>query len=700
MKRQLLTRLWVACAAAVMLCAQTVLTEPAEDRAEAALKAAMDKEVIEGDLKGAIEQFKKVAQSKDRSVAARALVRLAESYQKLGDAQAKTVYEQLVREFGDQKDAVAIARARLAALGVGHATLGGETVRKVWSNWSGMGPRLSRDGRFVAYLDFSTNEIALFDVTTGERRNVTNHGMFKVANGHPENPIFSPDGKWVAYEMDLHGGKTEIRLNRIEAPQMRKLHAAPEGYGMTLLDWAVDGKWILARLDADRSHAVEYGELSAADGNWRSLLKFTEDSFDDTGRISKDGASFAYDREGDIHIAAVDGTRRSLLVGGIAKDHLVDWSPDGKSLLFTSDRGSRRGLWRIRMENMAAVGEPEILKADLGSVEPVNIAQDGTILGENWQKKSDAWMAALDPTSGKLADTRALVTNTPAGLTEFAGWSPDGSKAAAIGFKTLNAMDGRTLVIRPTRGGVETRIDLDGPVAPSPSPRWASVGNQLLVGVSSDPGGPPGTVDVQTGRVTKVNIPAKFTSGDGVFSPDGRRYFAATRARGEVASILMYDTVSKTEKEILLDQEAWLIRGLSPSPDGKRLAYSVSIAVIQNGKKVSGGESRLRVLDVESGMVTEVAVVRTSWWGSRLNTAWTPDGRSLIFAREDWEGADAGKSGLFIVPSAGGEPKPISPFEEGRTFDLGVSPDGKMLGYTHFKEAGNLWLMQNVLPRH
>ena len=70
--------------------------------------------MIEGDLKGAIEQYKKIAQGEDRSVAARALIRLAECYQKLGDAQAKTVYERLVREFGDQKDAVAIARARLA----------------------------------------------------------------------------------------------------------------------------------------------------------------------------------------------------------------------------------------------------------------------------------------------------------------------------------------------------------------------------------------------------------------------------------------------------------------------------------------------------------------------------------------------------------------------------------------------------------
>jgi Tol biopolymer transport system component len=201
-------------------------------------------------------------------------------------------------------------------------------------------------------------------------------------------------------------------------------------------------------------------------------------------------------------------------------------------------------------------------------------------------------------------------------------------------------------------------------------------------------------VDIQTGRVTKVSIPPKFTAG--VFSPDGRRYFIVPRQH-DVATILMYDTVSRTEKEILLDRDSWLIRGLSPSPDGKRLAYSVTMAIMQNGKKVPSYESGLRVLDVESGAVTEVAVVRTSWWGARFSTAWTPDAQNLIFAREE---EDTDKSGLFIVSSAGGEPKPISELQEGRIFDLAVNPDGKMLGYTRFKETANLWLIQNVLPKH
>ena len=61
-------------------------------------------------LKGAIEQYRQIAQTGDRTVAVRALIRLAECHQKLGDAEARNIYERIVREFADQKDAVALAR--------------------------------------------------------------------------------------------------------------------------------------------------------------------------------------------------------------------------------------------------------------------------------------------------------------------------------------------------------------------------------------------------------------------------------------------------------------------------------------------------------------------------------------------------------------------------------------------------------------
>jgi hypothetical protein len=77
--------------------------------------SAQHKATVEGNLRGAVEDYKRIVAGagKDRSVAARALLLMAEAYQKLGDAEAQKTYQQIVRDFPEQKDAVDLARARL-----------------------------------------------------------------------------------------------------------------------------------------------------------------------------------------------------------------------------------------------------------------------------------------------------------------------------------------------------------------------------------------------------------------------------------------------------------------------------------------------------------------------------------------------------------------------------------------------------------
>src|SRR5690242_12648795 len=81
-----------------------LLLAQAARTAEVELKSAEHKAEVEGDLKGAIQQYgamvAKYAKS-NRSVAAMALVRMAECYQKMGDGEARKIFEQVVREYRD-----------------------------------------------------------------------------------------------------------------------------------------------------------------------------------------------------------------------------------------------------------------------------------------------------------------------------------------------------------------------------------------------------------------------------------------------------------------------------------------------------------------------------------------------------------------------------------------------------------------------
>ena len=99
--------------AALMLGALLVVpAKPtAQGKADVALRAAMETETVKGDLKDAIEQYKKIVAGAgtNRALAARALTRMAECYQRLGDSQARQVYERLLRDYADQAEAVSIA---------------------------------------------------------------------------------------------------------------------------------------------------------------------------------------------------------------------------------------------------------------------------------------------------------------------------------------------------------------------------------------------------------------------------------------------------------------------------------------------------------------------------------------------------------------------------------------------------------------
>src|ERR1039457_4329399 len=92
---------------------------PAAENANDLFQQALVKERTEGNLPEAIKLYQRIVDkyAGNHKVAAEALLQLAGCQSKLGDAQARKSLERLVRDFADQKETVAEARLRLAALG-------------------------------------------------------------------------------------------------------------------------------------------------------------------------------------------------------------------------------------------------------------------------------------------------------------------------------------------------------------------------------------------------------------------------------------------------------------------------------------------------------------------------------------------------------------------------------------------------------
>lgn len=452
----------IATALVAVLLAIPVVT-PAQSGGEVALRAAMETETVKGDLRAAIEQYKQIAAGRDRALAAKALLRMAECYQKLGDSEARAVYERVIREYADQSEAVTLARARLGATAPVSTTKGD---RAVWTGpYVDLFGQVSPDGRFITFTDwFRSNNLMVRDVALGTHVALTNNSSFvdnpsAAYQGEAQWSAISKDGKRVAYGwFDNTADGRQIRITTLDAvgtPKYRQLLAfkADEVRFCGAYDWSPDGKWI-AMVIARADGTTQIGLAAVADGTLR-VMKTTGWQGPERVFFSPDGRYLAYDLPAtdtsdtrEVFVLATDGSREIPVVVHPAEDRLMGWSPDGALILFSSDRTGSTGLWGQPFANERVQGSPELLRPDIGaSSVSLGLTRSGALYLYRRGGNRDLRIAPIDLTTGRLsAPPRQfgqgflLAPVTP-------DWSPDGQQLV------YQACGGDCLAIRSVETG-------------------------------------------------------------------------------------------------------------------------------------------------------------------------------------------------------------------------------------------------------
>ncbi len=182
------------------------------------------KERVDGDLRGAIEIYQKIAstQGMDRKLAAESLFRVAECQQALGNAEARKTYERILRDFADQRQVAVLAGNRMKALETTKAPENTEvSMTRVWAP-SSVNMRigsLSADGRFLSYAQYATNseygtggELFVRDLATGEARQVTHNIHSPTARDYASVSVISPDRKRIAFIWTSPRTRGELRV--------------------------------------------------------------------------------------------------------------------------------------------------------------------------------------------------------------------------------------------------------------------------------------------------------------------------------------------------------------------------------------------------------------------------------------------------------------------------------------------------------
>jgi Tol biopolymer transport system component len=652
----------------------TAFAQRAKD-AEVLYHRGVQLEEVKGELKEAIAVYEKLLKEfvNVRPIAAQALLRMGICYEKLGQKESQAAYQRILRDFADQAEIVAQARVRLAAL-IGPGGVGGLVTRRVLTDASGVGGVLTKDGKYIRGIDWNTGDVVQFEIASGQRTRIKNTGPWSEMeqSSEGEGLVFSRDGKQIAYGSYTKDNLYQLRIRNLDGSGLRTLCTLEKGSYALPLDWSPDTGSILAVRGRDK--VDELALISTADGSVRALRSIASGwvgllmaSFSPDGRwIAFSSVREGGPPHGDIFLMAADGRNEVVVAGHPAEDQLLRWTPDGRSLVFLSDRSATWDIWTVHISEGKQHGEPELLKKDFGYNvwEVLGFAPDGSLYYKTDTSSGRLYFGAVDLETGKVLVPPAPVTTRYTGLPSQPTWSPDGRNLLYLSHRGSVGPGNNILTIRSAETGEERFL----------SPRlrfvnqmsWALDGRSVIaIGITMGTETGIFRIDTETSEITKLADIGLSPH----LCPDGKTL------------VFMAEGPSIKKRNIDTGKESEIVKAgmfYDLSPDGREVVYQVDGAI--KAVSLDGGEPR----ELFRGPV------RPAWY---YGLRWTRDGRYIIARARN-----TATSEILLVPAQGGTPLKLD-LSVPKMESFTLHPDNRRFAFSVTEESkSELWVMENFLP--
>jgi Tol biopolymer transport system component len=671
---------------------------------------ALVKERAEGNLQEAIDLYDRIVRGfpGDHALAAKALIQMGQCYEKLGQAGAEKAYERVIREYADQAEPLQVARTRLAALtGPPRHDM---TVRRVWSDpMADTQGEISPDGRHLSFVDWRTGDLAVRDLTTEQNRRLTNKGSWKDSLEFALFSCWSPDGRQIAYDWWSPAHSNELRVVGIEDARPRTIHKTADKTVLLALDWSPDGREILVLFmsTADVGSAPRKEQLAAvsvAEGNVRIIKSWDNpypyDIVDGWAGLSPDGRSILHSRpsdhgpENDVFVLSWNGGEETKLVDHPANDMAAGWSPDGKWVLFLSDRTGTLDLWMLPVKDGRPAGEARLVKSGVGRMAALGFDRGGRYYYGTSPASQDIFIATLDPRTGRVLSAPSRPIKRYEGQNDWPSYSRDGKSITYVSARgSLTGVRARfnVLCIRSLETGEEREYFTD--FMRMVDPRFSADGKAVFVGAWPE-AGRLGIYrfDATTGERSLVVEAGEGSSYEAyAVSPDGTALFLSRCDDVEKACrLLRRDLASSAETEIYRgphEEPFWI----AVSPDGQTLAS------VNRHPKDAGAERIVRIVPVAGGTPRDLYRF-THPANAPIPMAFSADGEYLFLPRtttpEDptWS--------LFRLPVKGGEPQDLGLKMIGFR-KVSAHPDGERILFSSRgaeEKSTEVWVIEDFLP--
>lgn len=373
--------------------------------------------------------------------------------------------------------------------------------------------------------------------------------------------------------------------------------------------------------------------------------------------VSPDGKTVAFDLLGDIYTMPIAGGTPTRIAEGLAYEHQPRFSPDGKRIAFTSDRGGGDNIWVM---NIDGSDKRQVTKEDFRLLNQPSWSPDGRFI-----------VAKKHFTTGRSLGTGEVW------LYHVSGGS--GVQLVKRASEVLQKELGEPIYAPDGKGIYYTRNITPGPIF-----EYAQNSRTDLFDIER--------YDLDSGEVTTV------ASGVGgsvrpTPSPDGKSIAFVRRDHGKT-TLWVKNLTTGVQRKIYdaLDrdvQETWAVTGVYPNmawmPDSKSMVFWAGGKIRRVGAE--GGiasdipfriEDTRVVIDATHPPV-EVSPDRVQTKMPRWATV-SPDGRQVVFET-------LGK--LWIKPVAGGAPRRLIKGDEAE-MELwpSWSRDGKTIAFVGWTDAG------------
>jgi Tol biopolymer transport system component/DNA-binding winged helix-turn-helix (wHTH) protein len=487
-------------------------------------------------------------------------------------------------------------------------------------------------------------------------------------------PAWSPDGKWIAFIRAVGEQSASVmKLPSLGGPEReiaRINFAATEAdyYGVgPALAWSADGNYLftLEHQDTDSRDGIVRIAVDSAE---KRVLTQPLDAEDGTLSISPDGRSLAFNRVKAQNVVSDLFTVPLSEWTGLPQPQRITsdgnwifglaWTENGRELVFLSDRGGNVGLWRkpvigseqpVRVEvagwnndvfgppiqqyfaisrdgrrlvyNQIVVGRPMLWRIEIGHGKvgkPVlfssstrgetspHFSPDGkkVALRSNQSGRGEIWVQNQDGTKP------VQLTSWNSGFSGSPVWSPDGRK---IAFDSSNSGQWQVYTIN-SPGGKPTQLTRNGFCA---IPAWSRDGKWVYF-TSSRTGHPEiWKIPAEGGNEVQVTRKGGFTAKESV---DGTTLFYT---KTDCGSALWQMPLGGGQERVVTE-----------SIKGRDFAVAAGgIYFVQETRDTSD----LRFLQFGLGNIRTIASL------GRLvanGLAVSPDERSILFSRTEFEGSD------------------------------------------------------------